>query len=75
MSPPRITRTVINENKHPYVIELAFVSDELDSDALDIDFSRRIMQFHRSRHIQPRYGRTARDFAEHFGGEFCKPIN
>ena len=58
MPPPRITKAVTNENKHPYVVELAFVGDELDSDALDVELSRRIMQFHKSRHIQPRYGRT-----------------
>ena len=88
MPPPRITKAVMNENKHPYVVELAF-----DSDALDVEFNRRIMQFHKSRHVQPRYGRTftreretyyrwcfsdlsiARDFAEQFSGEFCKPHN
>lgn len=57
MPPPRSNKAVTNENKHPYVVELAFVCDELDSDALDVEFSRRIMQFHKSRHIQPRYGR------------------
>jgi hypothetical protein len=62
MPPPRSNKAVTNENKHPYVVELTFVSDELDSDeldsdALDVELSRRIMQFHKSRHIRPRYGR------------------
>ena len=79
-----------NEINHPYVVEVALVSAG-HSGGLDVELSRRIMQFHKSRHIQPRYGRTittkrgtifyrwcfsdlsiARDFAEQFGGEFCK---
>jgi len=37
-----------NEIKHPYVVEIALVRD-----GLDVELSRRIMQFHKSRHIQP----------------------
>ena len=41
-----------NEINYPYVVELSVVRD-----GLDIDLSRQIMQFHKSRHIQPQYGR------------------
>ena len=49
---PRRNKAMTNEISHPYVVQLAVVGDELD-----IELSRRIMQFHNSRHIQPRYGR------------------
>jgi hypothetical protein len=84
---PPNNKAMTNEINHPYVVEVA-----VDKDGLDVDLSRRIMQFHKSRHIQLRYGRIiitgrgkvhyrwcfsdlliARDFAEQFNGEFCKP--
>jgi hypothetical protein len=37
---------------YPYVVELAVVGDELD-----VELSRRMMDFHRSRKIQVRHGR------------------
>jgi len=57
MIPPRNNKAVTNESRHPYVVELAVINDELDSDALDAELSRQIMQFHKSRNIAPRYGR------------------
>ena len=57
MIPPRNNKAVTNESRHPYVVELAVSNDELDSDALDVELSRRIIQFHKSRNIKPRYGR------------------
>jgi hypothetical protein len=81
-------KAMANENRHPYVIEVAVAGD-----ALDVELGRQIMQFHKSRHIQPRHGRriktgegyfyrwcfsdlsTARSFVEGFDGEFCKPSN
>jgi hypothetical protein len=48
-----IGKAALNETKHPYVIEL-----EVASDGLDVILSRRIVQFHESRHVQPQYGRT-----------------
>jgi hypothetical protein len=79
-------KAVTNEINHPYVVEVAVVSD-----GLDIDLCRRIMQFHTLRHVEPRCGRRvtyrrgkmhygwcfsdlliARAFAEQFGGEFRK---
>jgi|SRR6516165_11144275 hypothetical protein len=58
----RSSKATTNEIKHPYVIELVVISDEPDTDALDVELSKRIMQFHKSRQIQPQYGRrnTAR---------------
>ena len=48
----RAGRGTTNEIKHPYVVELSVVRD-----GLDVELSRRIMQFHKSRHIQLRHGR------------------
>jgi hypothetical protein len=74
-------RAKTNEFEHPYVVELAAVSNELD-----VELSQRIMQFQKSRHIRLRYGRSgsnyyrwcfsdlliARDFAKQFGGDLAK---
>jgi hypothetical protein len=48
----RKNKPLTNEIKYPYVVELAVVGD-----GLDIELSQRIMQFHKSQHIQLRYGR------------------
>ena len=87
MPPPRFNKALVNENKHPYVVELAVVTD-----GMDVELSRQIVRFHKSRRIQPRHGRTVvrrggvfyrwcfsdlsigRAFADEFGGEFCKPL-
>ena len=45
-------KPVMNEIKYPYVVELAVVGD-----GLDVELNRRIIQFHKLRHIQLRYGR------------------
>jgi hypothetical protein len=79
-------KALTNEINHPYVVEVAVVSD-----GLDIELTRRIMLFHKSRHVEPRYGRRlttargkihygwcfsdlsiARAFAEQFDGRFRK---
>jgi hypothetical protein len=39
------------ERKYPHIVELA-----VGEDALDVGLGRRIMHFHSSRHIKPRYG-------------------
>jgi hypothetical protein len=49
----RTGRGLTNEKKYPYVVELAVTGE-----GLDIALSRRIMNFHKSRHIHPRHGRT-----------------
>ncbi len=42
-----------NERNYPYMIELAIAGK-----GLDVGLSRRIIDFHASRHIQPRHGRS-----------------
>ena len=49
---PRSGKAVATESKYPYIVELFVPADELD-----VKFSRRMMDFHRSRKIQARYGR------------------
>jgi hypothetical protein len=46
-------KAAANESKYPNVVELAVVGD-----GLDVALGRRIIAFHKSRHIQPRHGRT-----------------
>jgi len=48
----RSSKATANEIKHPYVVELSVVRD-----GLDVELSGRIMQFHKTRHIRPQYGR------------------
>ena len=45
-------KAVANESKYPYIVELLVVDDKLD-----VEVSRRMLDFHRSRKIQARYGR------------------
>jgi hypothetical protein len=52
MGEPHTGRAIINENKYPDIVELA-----VDTGQLDIELSRRIFDFHRSRKIQVRHGR------------------
>jgi hypothetical protein len=47
----RVRKTTANEIKHPHVVELA-----AGRNGLDVELSRRIMQFHKSQHIKPRHG-------------------
>ena len=42
-----------NESKYPNVVELA-----VDGDGLDVTLGRQIINFHKSRHIQPHHGRS-----------------
>jgi hypothetical protein len=46
-------KVAANERKYPFIVELV-VADRV----LDVELSRRIMDFHRTRHIQPRHGRS-----------------
>jgi hypothetical protein len=57
-------RAMRNEINHPYVIEVSIVSD-----GLDVELSRRIIQFHKSRQVELRYGRrlTTRRGTIHYG--------
>jgi hypothetical protein len=49
----RTGKGLTNERKYPYVVELAVTGE-----GLDIALSRRIVDFHKSRPIHPRHGRT-----------------
>jgi hypothetical protein len=78
-------KAITNEFRHPYIVEVTIVGDELN-----VQLGRRIMQFHQSQRIQARYGRTlttnrgklyrwcfsdlliAQSFIEQFGGELYK---
>jgi hypothetical protein len=42
----------VNERKFPNIVELP-----LPAKGLEIELNRRIIEFHKSRHIVPRYGR------------------
>jgi hypothetical protein len=46
-------KAAANERKYPYIIELVVAGK-----GLDIALSRRIMDFHKTRHIKPRHGRS-----------------
>jgi len=43
-----------NETEHPYIIELT-----VSAKGLDVELGRQIMNFHKTRHIEPRHGRNA----------------
>ena len=46
-------KAAANERKYPNILELAVGGNELD-----VTLGRQIMDFHKSRHIQPHHGRT-----------------
>jgi hypothetical protein len=46
-------KAVANESNYPNIVELAIVGD-----GLDVTLGRRIINFHKSRHLQPHHGRT-----------------
>ena len=45
-------KALTNERKYPHIVELSITAD-----GLDVALGRRIIEFHNSRHIQPRHGR------------------
>ena len=47
-----IQKALANERKYPNIVELTFPAD-----GLEFEFNRRIIEFHKSRHIRPRQGR------------------
>jgi hypothetical protein len=49
---PPSGRAVANEREYPYIVELVIADYKLD-----VEVSRRMMEFHRSRKIQARHGR------------------
>jgi len=46
-------KAAANESRYPNIVQLAVGGDELD-----VTLGRRIINFHKSRHIQPHHGRT-----------------
>ena len=57
----RIGKARTNETKYPYFVELS-----VPLTGLDIQLSRQITTFHKSRHIQVRYGRIVVRDAENY---------
>jgi hypothetical protein len=49
---PLSGKAIANESKYPYIVELSIADDKLD-----VEFSRRVMDFHTQRKIQVRHGR------------------
>ena len=45
-------KVLTNEREYPNIVELTFPAD-----GLEFELNRRIIGFHKSRHIQPRHGR------------------
>jgi hypothetical protein len=67
MFQPHCGKAVVNESNFPFIVELAVPSDELD-----VQMSRRIMDFHRSQSIQARHGRRiVREGEIYFRWCFC----
>src|SRR5689334_18149781 len=54
-------KSVRNETKYPYIAELP-----VSVRGLDVELSRRIFQFHKTRHVQPRHGRTILTERQHY---------
>jgi hypothetical protein len=52
MSEAYNVKAAANEKEYPNIVEVA-----VGSQPLDVDLSRRIMLFHKLRHIEPRHGR------------------
>jgi hypothetical protein len=46
-------KAVTNERNYPYIAELP-----AGVPGLDVALNRRIVQFHKTRHVEPRHGRT-----------------
>jgi hypothetical protein len=49
----RIGKAVANEQKYPFVVEVL-----VGANGLDVELSRHIVGFHKSRRITPRFGPT-----------------
>jgi hypothetical protein len=54
-------KAVRNETKYPYIAELP-----VSVGGLNVELSRRIFQFHKTRHVQPRHGRTILTERQHY---------
>jgi hypothetical protein len=49
---PDMSQPVTNERKYPHIVELA-----VGEKGLDVGLGRRIIDFHKTRHIKPHHGR------------------
>jgi hypothetical protein len=54
MRKPFVERSITNEIKYPNIVEL-----EVPSEGLDIELTRNVIRFHKSRQIEPRLRRIA----------------
>jgi hypothetical protein len=52
MLKPQSGKAVTNEREYPHIVELAVATNELD-----FQLSRRIIDFHKLRHVETRHGR------------------
>ena len=50
----RSGKAVANESKYPFIIEVPIAAK-----GLYVELNRQIVSFHKSRHVLPRFGRTA----------------
>jgi hypothetical protein len=48
-------KALTNESNYPNIVELAVTAD-----GLEVELARRIIEFHKLRHIEPRHGRRIR---------------
>ena len=48
----RGAKGLANERRYPHIVEVAVTAD-----GLNVELSRRIINFHKSLHIEPRFGR------------------
>ena len=61
MIQPGSGKALANERKYPNIVEVV-----VPDDGLEVELSSRIMEFHKSRHLQPRHGRwTTKDNHTH----------
>ena len=49
----RAGKAVANESKYPFIVEVPVAAS-----GLDVELNRKIVGFHKSRRIPPRFGRT-----------------
>jgi hypothetical protein len=54
MPSDRAGKVVANEKKYPFIVEVPVAAN-----GLDVELNGRIVEFHKSRRIPPRFGRTA----------------
>jgi len=53
MSLDRVGKALTNERKHPFIVEVPVAAK-----GLGVELSRQIVDFHKSRRVAPRFGRS-----------------